>query len=72
MKGQAKGLLTITDTNLILTLQGSKIQWPLENIRRYGCDGHIFFIEAGSQCPAGEGLYAFNTKYPEELFKVDK
>jgi len=73
LEGQAKGLLQVTDTNLILTLQmdrHKKIEWPLKHLRRYGCDGHIFSIEAGSKCPAGEGMYAFSTEHAQELFEV--
>ena len=73
LEGQAKGLLQVTDTDLILTLQmdrRKKIEWPLKHLRRYGCDGHIFSIEAGSKCPAGEGMYAFSTDHAQELFEV--
>lgn len=73
LEGQAKGLLQVTDTNLILTLQmdrRKRIEWPLKHLRRYGCDGHIFSIEAGSKCPAGEGMYAFSTDHAQELFEV--
>ena len=73
LEGQTKGLLQVTDTNLILTLQmdrRKKIEWPLKHLRRYGCDGHIFSIEAGSKCPAGEGMYAFSTDHAQELFEV--
>ena len=73
LEGQAKGFLQVTDTNLILTLQmdrRKKIEWPLKHLRRYGCDGHIFSIEAGSKCPAGEGMYAFSTDHAQELFEV--
>jgi len=73
LEGQAKGFLQVTDTNLILTLQvdrRKKIEWPLKHLRRYGCDGHIFSIEAGSKCPAGQGMYAFSTEHAQELFEV--
>ena len=73
LEGQAKGLLQVTDTDLILTLQmdrRKKIEWPLKHLRRYGCDGHIFSIEAGSKCPAGEGMYAFSTDHAQDLFEV--
>lgn len=73
LEGQAKGLLQVTETNLVLTLQmdrRKKIEWPLKHLRRYGCDGHIFSIEAGSKCPAGEGMYAFSTEHAQELFEV--
>ena len=72
LEGQAKGLLQVTDTNIILQMnQRKKIEWPLKYLRSYGCNGHIFSIEAGSKCPSEEGIYyAFNSEHAQELFKA--
>ncbi len=68
-----KGLLEVTDVSLLYMDSETREvcwQWPLQHIRRYGCDGNIFSFEAGRNCPRGEGLYAFSTSKAPKLFDL--
>ena len=66
------GILEVTSQELIYTENSSqhRIVWPLMYLRRYGCDGNKFSIEAGRRCPGGPGFYAFSTPQVAELYEL--
>ena len=67
-----KGIMTVTDTNLIYVDSRTKDEWvwPLKYLRRYGCEGTVFSFEAGRKCTTGEGLYAFTCPKANLLFEL--
>ena len=66
------GILEVTSQELIYTENSSqhRIVWPLMYLRRYGCDGNKFSIEAGRRCPGGQGFYTFSTPQITELYEL--
>ena len=66
------GILEVTSQELIYTENSSqhRIVWPLMYLRRYGCEGNKFSIEAGRRCPGGAGFYAFSTPQIAELYEL--
>lgn len=67
------GQLEISRTELTLYRKGKKpTQWPLQCLRRYGCDADIFSFEAGRRCDTGPGIYAFRCRRAEALFDMLK
>lgn len=66
------GILEVTSQELIYTENSSqhRMMWPLMYLRRYGCDGNLFSIEAGRRCPGGPGFYTFSTPQIAELYEL--
>lgn len=66
------GILEVTSQELVYTENSSqrRIVWPLMYLRRYGCDGDKFSIEAGRRCPGGQGFYTFSTPQIVELYEL--
>ena len=66
------GVLEVTCQELIYTETTSQQRrvWPLMFLRRYGCSGDVFSIEAGRRCPGGQGFYAFSTPRIAELYEL--
>ena len=64
-----EGLLEITTHDIIYTdaVSHQRYQWPLMYLRRYGCEGNVFSIEAGRRCQGGEATYAFKTPQACEI-----
>ena len=66
------GILEVTSQELIYIENSSqqKWVWPLMFLRRYGCSGNLFSIEAGRRCPGGPGYYSFSTPRIAELYEL--
>lgn len=66
------GILEVTSQELIYTDNASHHRrvWPLMFLRRYGCSGSVFSIEAGRRCPGGPGYYSFSTPRISELYEL--
>lgn len=44
------------------------MHWPLNGLRRYGCDASLFTFEAGRHCQSVAGVYAFRCRRAEQLY----
>lgn len=65
------GKIEVTDTDLVLRQKGhEQITWPLRCLRRYGWEEELFSFESGRRCCTGPGIYAFNCKRAELLFRA--
>lgn len=63
------GDMTINRAELTLTCAGREpMHWPLNGLRRYGCEPNLFTFEAGRHCQCAEGVYAFRCRRAEQLF----
>ena len=64
-----EGMLEVTITDIIYVdgETDERWYWPLKYLRKYGCEGDVFSIEAGRRCPGGAGLYAFSTPQALEI-----
>ena len=63
--------LYIETTEIVLSLASTGCllaRWPLNCLRRYGCDQGIFSFEAGRKAPLGEGKYSFRSDEDGLLF----
>lgn len=63
--------LYIETTEIILALASTGAllaRWPLQCLRRYGCDQGVFSFEAGRKAPLGEGKYSFRSDEDALLF----
>ncbi|XP_033755236.1 docking protein 5-like [Pecten maximus] len=64
---QGECIMDISTTNVTLFEDERKtskiVVWPINHIRRYGYDkkNKRLFIEAGSRCDTGEGIYLFTS-----------
>lgn len=68
-KGTERGVLDVTGNSVVYTetLSGKITQWPIEFLRRYGCEADIFTIETGRRCVGGPRLYNFRTNKAAEI-----
>lgn len=68
----SEGTIETTPTCLIYTDdQGSKLNWPLHLLTKYGSNGErLFTVEAGDQCPSGPGVYIFTTPHAPYLENI--
>lgn len=65
------GHLEFTRTEIILhRAKYLPMRWPLNCLRRYGCDLDVFTIEVGRRCTTGEGIFAFRSEHPDQLFQA--
>ena len=66
------GTLEVTNSELVYIDASTqeKWRWPIKYLRKYGCDGNVFTIEAGRRCKGGAGIYAFETPRASELNEV--
>ena len=64
-----EGTLEVTLTDIIYTdgETREKWSWPMKYLRKYGCEGDVFSLEAGRRCPRGEGYFAFSTPQALEI-----
>ena len=64
-----EGMLEVTITDIIYVdgETSERWYWPLKYLRKYGCEGDVFSIEAGRRCPGGAGMYAFSTPQALEI-----
>nr|CAB3247209.1 fibroblast growth factor receptor substrate 3 [Phallusia mammillata] len=46
--------------------------WPISCLRRYGCTQDLLFIEAGSGCDTGQGMYLFKCTRTDQVFELLK
>ena len=64
----ASGTLMVTDDELVFGSARRDIHWPFTGIRAYGCTPrNNFALEAGRDCPHGEGRYFFRTEFAKEI-----
>lgn len=68
----SRGVMEVTSTDLIHTFSGTTktIEWSMKHLRCMGCEGSIFYFEAGRKCAMGEGLYAFKCERASELYHM--
>lgn len=65
------GQLSISRTEMILYRKNlDPTRWPLKCLRRYGYDFDFFTFEMGRRCDTGEGIYAFQCRSPETLYRT--
>ena len=64
-----EGMLEVTLTDIVYTdgETGEKWSWPIKYLRKYGCEGDVFSLEAGRRCPRGEGYFVFSTPQALEI-----
>lgn len=64
-----EGMLEVTLTDIIYTDGETKEKWswPMKYLKKYGCEGDVFSLEAGRKCPRGEGCFAFSTPQALEI-----
>ena len=72
LKVLSKGVMKVTSTNLIHNFNGNTktIKWSMKHLRCMGCEGSIFYFEAGRKCETGEGLYAFKCERASDLYHM--
>ncbi|CAK8683866.1 fibroblast growth factor receptor substrate 3-like [Clavelina lepadiformis] len=68
-------LLEVQNSKLIVHSRNKKVKmasWPIRCLRRYGCNHDVLFIEAGSGCDTGQGMYLFKCARTEQIFDLLK
>lgn len=70
-RDSSTGHLEVTNNEIILHRRGhDAVHWPLQYIRRYGFENHLFSFESGRRCESGPGIFTFRCRRARELFTL--